>query len=322
MNRALGLHYAGRPVPQATHRLGVYAHYDPRGEVKDYVVYCLEALRPLCDRLIFVSTAPLDEEARRRARLRSDVLLERSNVGLDFGMWQAALSREVLADHDELLLVNSSVFGPLWDLAPIVARMNARACDFWGMTENFEPDWHLQSYFLMFKQPVLRSSIFADFWASVLPYRDKFQVIRSYEVGLSLLLSDAGFLGEAAVPNRALFPPEPWDLFYRYKRRNATCYYPERLLDRGMPFVKAHLLRDNPINIRLGPVWQHIQSSAYDERLIEFDHGRDGDGEVHDRFFRWLQRPLGAVVDRILNQRRSSCRNGAPSESRDWPSRG
>ena len=43
------------------------------------------------------------------------------------------------------------------------------------------------------------------------------------------------------------------------------------LLKKGMPFVKVELLRDNPIGIRLGPVYKALSKTNYDLNLISFD---------------------------------------------------
>ena len=56
------------------------------------------------------------------------------------------------------------------------------------MTDSFEIRWHVQSYFLVIKRRALQSLAFSQFFNAVLPYRDKDQVIRSYELGLTRFL--------------------------------------------------------------------------------------------------------------------------------------
>src|SRR3954452_7881501 len=165
-------------------RAAVYAHYDEAAEVKPYALLILRALREVCSSVAFVSTASLPPaELAKLEGLVTNVHLK-ENVGLDFGMWQAALSGLTLDEFDELLLVNSSVIGPVFPLLPILEEMGRAPVDFWGMTESREIKWHLQSYFLCFKREVLRSGELAKFFSSVLPYRDKRAIILSYELGL------------------------------------------------------------------------------------------------------------------------------------------
>jgi lipopolysaccharide biosynthesis protein len=159
-------------------------------------------------------------------------------------MWQHALTRTQLADVDELVLLNSSVVGPVFPLQPIVQQMSSDACDFWGMTDNTEFGWHLQSYFLVFKRKLLESPDFGEFWRGIEPNQSKQQIIESYEVGLSKYLLERGFRGRAfAAADTWASPLKRWWM-RRRKRTNATLWYPLELLNVGMPFVKVALLKD------------------------------------------------------------------------------
>ena len=63
--------------------------------------------------------------------------------------------------------------------------MDAAGWDFWGMTENWELCRHIQSYFLVFRRPVLASPALPTFFESVLPFRNKKNVILAYESGVT-----------------------------------------------------------------------------------------------------------------------------------------
>ncbi|MBI4701105.1 MAG: hypothetical protein HY744_08095 [Deltaproteobacteria bacterium] len=255
-------------------RLCIYAHFDAQGEVKRHVRQCLRELRRDCQRVELLSTAALPPAEVAEAETCCDAVTLKGNAGYDFGMWRHALASRELGEWDELVLVNSSVFGPVFPLGPVFARMTASACDFWGMTDNHEIAWHLQSYFLAFKRRVLGSPAFAEFWSSVLPYRDKAQAIRSYEVGLTVFLQGAGFQPRAFVPSESLVPSGLLGRLYRHRRGNPTCCHPLRLLRRGMPFVKVELLRDNPVRVPLAPVLRALRRAGYDRSLLEFDRPR------------------------------------------------
>jgi lipopolysaccharide biosynthesis protein len=252
-------------------RLAVFAHYDAQGEIKPYVHFYLRALRPHCERIVFVSTATLSPATLGTLDGLCDETALRQNSGFDFGMWQHAIVGTDLGPFDELLLANSSVFGPLWPLDRVFDRMAGEECDFWGITDNYEFHWHLQSYFLCFRRRVLESEAFSRFWSSVLPYRDKLQAIMSYELGLSQLLVEAGMRPKALVPCDSLFPEGPARHLHRHKRRNPTCYHPMRVLNAGSPFVKVELLRDNPVEISLRGVYHEMLRLGYDRSLIAFD---------------------------------------------------
>jgi rhamnosyltransferase len=250
-------------------RIAIFAHYDERDEVKPYIVHHLGALAAECDRIDFVSHANLSKAELDKAAVHCERTLTKENVGFDFGMWQHALEGIDLSAFDELVLTNSSIYGPLSSLKPMFEKMSTAACDFWAVTDNHEIQWHLQSYFLTFKRRVFDSAEFNRFWASVLPYRNKWQVIRSYEIGLTDFLVQSGFEAAAYLPSDALFPEGPMRLLHRHKRKNPTCYHALRLIERGMPYVKVELLRDNPAKVDLAPVYEALERRGYDKRLID-----------------------------------------------------
>lgn len=278
------------PARSTTRRLVVFAHYDAQGEVKRYVQHNLRALRAECARLVFVSTAALQPTDLARIGGLCDEIVLRDNVGFDFTMWRQVLDRTDLAAWDELVLANSSVFGPVFPLGPVFERMATRPCDAWGMTENDDFAWHLQSYFLVFRSAVLRSPIFRQFWDSVLPYRDKEQVIRSYEIGLSRLLLDHGFRLEAFAPREGERAGWPFSLGGRGRRVNPTCGLPVPLLRAGMPFVKAELLRDNPFDVELEPVIRELARSGFDFSLLQFDRPVKANGLSPEALSRYTRR--------------------------------
>jgi lipopolysaccharide biosynthesis protein len=248
-------------------RLCIFAHYDAQSEVKPYVLHYLRALRPACERIVFVSTAALPDEAVDRARAVCDEVVLRPNRGFDFGMWSHVILATDLAPWDELLLTNSSIFGPLTRLDALLGRMSADRCDFWGMTDNDELHWHIQSYFVVFKKKVLESPAFADFWRSVLPYRNKLQVIFSYELGLTTFLTEADFVPKVLVPMESLPRAKDHDGIYG----NTTCLHPLEVLRAGLPFVKVELLRDNPYALDLRPIVAEMNRAGYDPALVAFD---------------------------------------------------
>lgn len=199
-------------------------------------------------------------------------MIVRENLGYDFGSWRHALASESLEEFDELVLVNSSVFGPMpGQLEVAFRRMREVPADFWGMSDSHQMDWHLQSYFLVFRQPLLRSPAFAAFWERMLLHDTKAQTIRSYELGLTQWLRQAGFRGVPLV-STARFTPE-WRkrLWPRGWKLNPTARFGPELLDAGMPYVKVELLRDNPYGVDLRPVRERMARAGYDPALVEFD---------------------------------------------------
>ena len=131
--------------------------------MKRYVEHSVRRLREECDELHFVSTAPLPPTELARVRPWCTELRLRENVGYDFAMWRDVILGLGLSDVDELVLTNSSVFGPVRSLRSAFERMADVSCDFWGMSDSEQLGWHLQSYFLVFRRSALAHPSFLEF---------------------------------------------------------------------------------------------------------------------------------------------------------------
>ena len=256
-----------RSRQSSMNRIAFFAHFDPDSEVKPFTEVMLQHLRSVASSVVFASTATLSEAEVEKVKRHAQHVFLLENAGYDFAMWRHALENVAIDDYDEVILTNSSVIGPVFPLAPIFERMTADPCDFWGMTDSLQYSWHLQSYFIVFKKQVIASPAFRRFWNSVLPYRSKVQVIRSYEIGLSSFLVDGGFRG------RAFAGVDSWAPRVFKKRRitSPTTRYPRKLLDLGMPFVKVSVLRDNPLRMNLAPLLRTMQTAGYPSTLIPYD---------------------------------------------------
>ena len=235
-------------------KLAIYAHFSPTPQVVWFAWNFLESLLRLGFEVIFVSNSPIESEESSRLEKMGIKLMIRENTGLDFGMWKAALETLDLRTISELLLTNSSIAGPFRPLEPIFEEARTWDCDFWGMTDNCELGRHLQSYFLMFHANVVRSDAFKDFWASVLLYKNKEQIIASYEVGLTIWLEEQGYKWRPLV-----YLDDVWSsykagrtLVQRLADRIPgrplpkgcpTLFFPELLLRMGFPFLKSSVLR-------------------------------------------------------------------------------
>jgi rhamnosyltransferase len=278
----------------------ILAHHDPDGIVDPHVVHALRAYRALADKLVLVSTSvgrvPDDLVGT------VDTFLARENVGYDFGSWQAGLrtlspSGDFDAPgFDEVVCVNDSVYGPLFDATPMFADPRVADADLWGMVISRQPPRHggglprphLQSWFLASRRALLASSCWSDFWTGVVPQPTKDDVISRYEVGLSEQVMAAGFriaalydAGREAPPGwrdvladlSARRPFAAWRLLRRIRRRyhNPAELLPRRLLAAGIPYAKVSLLRVNHYRLAPQAVRAAIRAVAegFDPGLVE-----------------------------------------------------
>ena len=216
--------------------------------------------------MIFVSNSPLTDGDRDELSSLCSRVLVNNNTGYDFYMWKLGLEAADLSDYDEVVLMNSSVYGPLFNMEDVFNRMDKLDCDFWGITECFQMQPHIQSYFLVFHKNVVSAPAFLDFWGGILPYANKLQVIQSYEVGLTQWLVESGF------KPGVLCPLEQLGRYCRNagkrvrKKDNASVKHAAELLHIGNPFLKRDAVRNRKVDMTA--VMPFLQRYGYPEQLI------------------------------------------------------
>lgn len=182
-------------------KIAVFAHYDANNRIADYVLYYLRALKTVCNEIIFVSTSDLNNFEKQKLNGIVKHTINRENIGHDFYSYKVGINAiENLKEVEQLILCNDSCFGPLFPLSDIFVQMTSKPADFWGMSTNSRPQFHLQSYFLVFKYNVINSEVFNLFWNGVQTLKSKDQIVFDYEVGLSQQLISAGFSTETFLP--------------------------------------------------------------------------------------------------------------------------
>ena len=261
-------------------RIAIYAHFGTSAVVARHVLYHAQQLRKLGFQVCFISNSPLSKGSESELAASCERVVQRENMGFDFCMWQQALAAYDLTQADELLLTNSSIIGPLSPLDLLWRKPELGQCDFWGLTDNCGFSTHLQSYFLVFRRGLIQSECFSRFWASVLPYGEKDQVIRSYEVGLTRWFQQNGFKWAPAFPQQAIRRRylEGCTLVRRMQDRirqrglprwDTTLFYPRILIEAGMPFLKASLLKlGNPF-LQPAVAYSLLEASILPKEALE-----------------------------------------------------
>ena len=247
--------------PTPARRAVVYAHFDAEGVVREFVPHCLRELKKIGRPLLVTTTAPLRAGERDKILGVADRLIEVPNIGYDFYSWKMGLAE--LAGQwdqlDEIVLMNSSVVGPLFSLTPLFEAMRSQPADFWGVTDSYELGYHLQSYFLVFRRRLLQSAAFRDYWAEMKPVADRQQVIFQYETQITKHFRGKGFRSGVFFPcNRVVHPLQRW-LSRKKRKVNVTMRYPAEVVRAGGPFIKIQLLRENPCRINLDDLLEEVR---------------------------------------------------------------
>jgi len=271
----------------------VFVHYDRDNLVDDYVYFYLHTLQQHSTHLVFVTTSTLSKEDHQKISTFSSHIIERENIGYDFMSYKVGIASFDYTQYDELLICNDSVYGPFYPLSTLFEYMKDVPCDFWGITDNHDMAYHLQSYFLLFKKRLLLDTAFSTFWDNVKILDNKEEIIEKYEVGLTTYFKEKKFTPAVSIDFKVTTQQKlsifikkltPQKIFHKVKmilkkeyainrvgKINTTLHFWKALiLEYQMPFIKIKLLRDNPNNINIDTVESTLSKiSEYDTDLIK-----------------------------------------------------
>ena len=183
-----------------------------------------------------------------------DGLIIRRNEGYDYGSWMTGLRfcRDLIEQRQQLIITNDSFWGPVRPLDDLIRRLETSQADVIGLTDNLMYQPHLQSPFLKFGKNVIQSSAFWDFWDGIACWEHKRNIVKTYEVGLPVLLQNEGL---------------KLDSLYS-KNSNGNIFHADwrsLIKEQQFPFLKVSLLRDNPHQIDISD-WEELVNQ-FDPRL-------------------------------------------------------
>jgi CDP-glycerol glycerophosphotransferase (TagB/SpsB family) len=260
------------PVGYRPRRICLFAGYDRDGEVDDYVVAYVRELSRHADVYYLADGFMPEGELDKLAPYTKGRWAERHGA-YDFGSWSMLARKlvgwEEIGQYDELLLVNDSGY-LLRSLDGVFAKMDAAACDWWGLqatkglartrdnpanrftqaipmaevkakwVDEYEKDplydFHVGSYFLVFRQPVLGDAGFRRLLDSVKPQKGKLQTIQKYEIGVTHYLIGRQFDFTTFIDK--LYPFHPVFTENHFE-----------LVREGFPLLKRYLLSNNHYDV-------------------------------------------------------------------------
>ena len=136
-------------------RICLFAGYDSKNIIHDYVVYYLKELSTVAD-VYYMADNEVSEHEKDKIASYVKGAYGFNHKKYDFGSWQELiniLGWEKLAEYDELILANDSVFGPLYSIKDLFDRLEKDTeWDMCGIDRNHgRSSWYLSSYFLVFR---------------------------------------------------------------------------------------------------------------------------------------------------------------------------
>lgn len=207
-------------------RLFLVAGYDAKGIVDDALIYYVRALSKLGDVIVCMDSDCSNTELEKLSPYVMHAVAHRHGE-YDFGSYKRAYTyardRGILADYDFVYMANDSVYGPLYDLKPILEDLESKNLAAFGLVKNPNRDHpHIQSWFIGMRPVVFNSKWFDEFILSVKKLPSKGQITREYEHGFSKRLTERNL---------------PWDCMITVANRGVYNKV-KKLYRNGLPFIK------------------------------------------------------------------------------------
>ncbi|UDL93222.1 hypothetical protein LGH83_11440 [Lichenihabitans sp. PAMC28606] len=275
-------------------RAAVFCHFDKHGIVDDHVIYALRCYRQYFDYICFVSASKLDVRQRTRTSGFVDRVICRENIGYDFGSWREGFESLSHQNYEEIAFINDSCYGPCRNPEIMLNAGRKLGVDLWGATINRQFEPHVQSFFMVFGEQLIKSGFASRFWRSVEPLASKSDIISTYEMGLSKLVQNEGFSIGAVVdlkqieshtrevviednefdrgsrPLQASVAARDYILSDDYP--NPSQLYWGEMFRRGAPLLKIEVLRDNPMSAGLVGIARRLKRDAWFDAGIILRH--------------------------------------------------
>ncbi len=194
---------------QNVKRAAIYVFYDQEQIVDDYVPVFLQELKRFVAHLLVVVNGEVNDAGREKLERVADEVMIRPNKGYDITGYKKGIEHigwEKLREFDELLLVNSTLYGPIYPFDEMFASMEDRDLDFWGITKHHKVDWdcfgtckygyvpeHIQSSFLAIRQPMLSGEFLRKRWEELPEIHSYAEAIGFFEVIFTKEANEAGF---------------------------------------------------------------------------------------------------------------------------------
>jgi len=237
-------------------RICLLAGFDKKNIVQDYVLYLARKLSKLSD-VNYLSDGNFSISELKKICPYVKYAASIPHHTYNFGSWQILINHigwEKIMNYDEMIISNDSIYGPMSNMQDIFDYMDLRGYDFWGLTENYNSNYHLDSYFMVFKNDILKHPKFHEFWKNIVPTANQ----KIYESILTPFLTELGFSGNSYIKN--------------YKKEDQLAY-PLRLFKTSrMPFVRVDSLKYPEHNLKEPILYidSRIENqTGYDANLIQ-----------------------------------------------------
>ncbi len=266
-----------------TNKICFYVIYAKTKKVDDYVFYFIEKLKAHVRRFIAVVNGEINEESKKKLENAVDELWFRENVGYDISAYKYGIEKigfDQLKNYNEVILCNDTTFGPIYPFSEAFDEMAKRDVDFWGLTKHlqcpfneYENEYgympeHIQSYFIVFRNSIISSQKFIDYWKGLPEITDRTTAIGKFETVYTKQLLDLGFSYDVYVnvekfQNTELYNPTYSCIFDLVK--NGRC----PVIKKNLPTTTYELYNNLGIPNEISNLFEYVEKNElYDLSLV------------------------------------------------------
>lgn len=241
-------------------RICIFAAFDAHGIIHDYVLTYLKFLKEISNEIVFISDCSFAHKELAKIEPYVSHYECHKHSEYDFGSYKRGLKYLLSRGNgkitaDEVILCNDSCFC-INSLLNMFSTMDIRKCDLWAATMSKDPEEHIQSFFLVFKNNVINNNSVLNHFFTVEKKKNFFEVVYSYEIPLLKKLKELGFVVESFIPPK--FESNP-------------TMHPIELLKQGLPLVKRKIFIDKRAMkesfFDLGRIIKKLNLSSYRDIL-------------------------------------------------------
>ena len=189
-------------------KLAIYFFFDSKGVVDEYVTCFLDDLKKNVKDILIVSNGSPTEEGCKILRSYGDLFV-RENTGFDVWAYKEGLEYigwDRLESYDEVIMVNSTIMGPVYPLKETFDKMDSQDVDFWGITMYFTQPWdpsgccrygyipdHIQSHWIACRRSLVQSEEFHKYWEEMPMITTYWEAVGKHEMIFTKHFEDLGF---------------------------------------------------------------------------------------------------------------------------------
>ena len=190
-------------------RLAIFFFYDDNGIVDSYIPYLLNDLKENVEEILVVSNGKLETRGKEQLKNVANNIIERNNTGFDVWAYKEGIEYygwSKLESYDEVILLNYTIYGPLFPFRKMFDEMAEKDLDFWGITKHHEVDFdafgtckygyipeHIQSSFIVLRKSIIGSKEYQDFWSNMPMIHSYADSVGYYEAIFTKDFSELGF---------------------------------------------------------------------------------------------------------------------------------